>query len=205
MISAKLLKNLEKKGFELNIPNYKETEEEIIEIIIENNERLQLAIPLLLEQNINYNLIRSKLNKKEIKTLNKIILITNKIFELENLPNKNIENIIKNNKIKEKFTNNELNYYLTSFREFKKNQEKNKNEETKQQIENRLKLLKNKALSNIFSPAKIRIMEKIFNHQKLTNTELKYYYRGIKPLIETIEEKDMQEYLKLIKKTKKYT
>jgi len=62
----------------------------------------------------------------------------------------------------------------------------------------------NKALSIIYSPGKQKIMEKIFNHEPLTNSELKYYYRSIRPLAQSILNEKLQDYLRIIESTKKY-
>ena len=54
MISAQLIKYLEQKGFSLDFPSYNQIEEPIIEILLENNQRLLLALPLLLQEKFNY-------------------------------------------------------------------------------------------------------------------------------------------------------
>ncbi|MBU0930246.1 MAG: hypothetical protein KJ623_04200, partial [Nanoarchaeota archaeon] len=100
MISAKLIKNLEKKGFNLDFPGYSSNEEEIIEILKEKNERLYLAIPLLLQNEFDYKKIITKLDTKSIKKFNQIILISDKIFIIENINNNYLKKIIKKFNIK---------------------------------------------------------------------------------------------------------
>lgn len=202
MIPAKLIKDLEKKGFELEFPSYASKEEEIIEILKTKSQRLYLAIPLLLQQKIDYKRITSKLNAKLKKELNKIILITNKMLATEGMDNKHLIEIIKKYGLKAEITKNEYSYYHESFKESKAKKPEEKLLE--EQIDIRGKLDTNKALSNIFSPGKIRIMDKIFNHEKLTNTELKYYYRSIRPLILSVLNENLQKYVRIIESVKKY-
>src|SRR3989344_1359187 len=203
MISAKLIENLEKEGFKLNFPSYSTNEEKIIEILNEKNERLLLALPLILKYEFDYKEIINKLiklNKKNelIQTFNKIIIITNEIYKKEKIPNLTIQNIIKSNKIKKKINKNEFNTYYEEFKEAQKAKENSDESNLKDQIKARNKININKALLEIYSPGKIQIMEKIFNHEKLSNTELKYYYRSINPLINAILNEDMRNYIKLI-------
>lgn len=201
MISARLIKDLEKKGFNLDFPSYASNEEEIIEILKEKNERLYLAIPLLLQGEFDYKGIIAKLNAKSIKEFNHIILITNNILKLENIDNKYIKKIIKEFNIKSKI--NQFQYYHGSFKDSIKNIKESKEEILEEQIKIRGKLNTNKALSNIFAPGKIRIMSKIFNHELLTNSELKYYYRSIRPLILSILNENLQKYIRIIESIRK--
>ncbi len=195
MISAKLIKDLESRGFSLEFPGYKTIEEEINEILTTKNERLFLSLPLLFQEEINFNKI------KKTKELNKILLITQEIFQKEKIINNKLIEYIKKQKIKDKIKPNELNYYYENFREFTRK----KDSEINQEIQLRTQANLNKSLSVIFSEGKIRILKKILNHEELTNSELKYYYRGIKPLITTILDLELQNYLRVIEKTKKYT
>ena len=210
MIPAKLIKDLEKIGFQLDFPTYKSNEDRIFEILKTNNQRLFLAIPLILQYHFDYDIIINKLsslNKDEadrlIKQFNKILIITNKIFTLESL-NYDIQNTIDRYSIKEDIKDEEFKYYYDSFKDFSRRTTDIKDERFRENIKIRGKLDTNKSLSEIFSPAKRRIMEKIFQHEKLTNTELKYYYRGIRPLMHAILNESMSQYLRIIDSSKKY-
>ena len=211
MIPAKLIKDLEKIGFQLDFPAYKTNEDRIFDTLKTNNQRLFLAIPLILQYNFDYDIIINKLsslNKDEadrlIEQFNKILIITNKIFTLESLNNYDIQNTINKHSIKENIKDEEFRYYYDSFKDFSRKTAGIEDEKFRENIKFRGKLDTNKSLSEIFSPAKLRIMEKIFQHEKLTNTELKYYYRGISPLIHAILNESMDQYLRIIDSSKKY-
>ena len=203
MISAKLIKDLERKGFELDFSSYSSNKEEIIEILKEKNERLYLALPLLFRNEFEYKEIIKRIDKELIKKFKKMIAIANRIFNLEGIDNKHLQDIIKNNNIKEKINNSEFRYYYDSFKDSIKNLKQTQEHFLDEQIRIRGRLTTNKALSNIFAPGKMKIMDKIFNHEKLTNTELKYYYRSIRPLILSILNIDLQSYIRIIESTKK--
>lgn len=203
MISAKLMNALEKKGFFLNFPVYSSNEEMIIEILMENNQRLESAIPLLLIENIDYALF-SKLTKECKMKLNKIIVATCKIFEKEGLENKHLKEIIKKNNLKIMISNEEYGYYLNSFKDARARLSENLETNFKERINLRSTLNTNTALSLIFSDGKLRIMDKIFRHEPLSNTELKYYYRAIRPLSRSILNENLQNYLRIIESVKKY-
>ncbi len=208
MISAKLIKDLEREGFSLEFPSYESNEERIMEILKENNPRLSLATPLLLRYKFDYRKIIHKLSSIKtgaelIKNFKKIIIISGRMFELEGIDNRELKRIIKENKIKEKIRKVEFEYYHDSFREFTRKSAEEDESYLKEQIKIRGKLNTNKALSNIYSPGKLRIMDKIFNHEPLTNTELKYYYRSIRPLNLSILNEDMQKYARIIESIKK--
>ena len=211
MIPAKLIKDLEKMGFQLDFPAYKTNEDRLFEILKTNNQRLFLAIPLLLQNNFNYDQILNQLSslKKDkalglIKQFNKILGITNKIFILESLNNQDIQHIIDRYSIQEEATDEELRHYYDSFKDFSRRTTDREDEKFGENIKIRGKLNINKSLSEIFSPAKRRIMEKIFQHEKLTNTELKYYYKAIRPLIHAILNERMGQYLRIVDSSKKY-
>lgn len=208
MISAKLIKELEREGFSLDFPSYESNEERIIEILKENNPRLNLAMPLLLRHGFDYKDIINKLKlmklgSKLIKDFKKITIISSRIFEFEGIDNRELKVIIKENKIKEKIRKEEFQYYYNSFKEFTRKGEDDDESYLKEQIKIRGKLNINKALSNIYSPGKLRIMDKIFNHEPLTNTELKYYYKSIRPLNLAILNDDMQKYVRIIESIRK--
>lgn len=208
MISAKLIKDLEREGFRLEFPSYESNEERIMEILKENNSRLNLAMPLLLRYTFDYRNIVNRLNSMKtgaelIKNFKKIIVISSKIFKLEGIDNRYLKTIIKEGKIKEKIRKEEFEYYHDSFIEFIRKSAEEDESYLKEQIKIRGKLNTNKALSNIYSPGKLRIMDKIFNHEPLTNTELKYYYRSIRPLNLSIVNEDMQKYARIIESIRK--
>ena len=199
MISAKLMKDLERRGFSLDFPSYGSIEEEITEIMKEKNSRLYLALPILLMERFDYSKI--KLDRDSMGEFNKILLISNKIFESEGIDNSHLREAA--NRILLKINKKDIGYYHDSFKEYLKSREKSKEAALKEQITLRSKLNTNKALAEIFAPAKIRIMERIFRHEALTNTELKYYYRAIRPLIHAIANEDMRDYLKIVESVKK--
>lgn len=199
MIDAITLKYLEKEGFLLDLPLNKSIDEIIIKLLKENNPRFFLAIPLILKYDFDYNKIIKKLNQNEIKNLNKIISITKKIFKITNANSQSLNKI----KINDKFKKSEFDYYYNAFNDFLKNKEKREDDKLKKNISLRNKLDINKSLSIIFSPGKIKILNKIFNYEPLTNTELKYYYRSIRPYIKAISNEDLRNYLKIIDNIKK--
>ncbi len=207
MIPAKLIKDLERIGFQLDFPSYKSNEERIIEILKTNNQRLFLAIPLLLEH-FDYDVIINKLDSldsagKLIWQFNKILVIADKIFVLESLDNHDIQNAIGRHSLKEDATDEEFSYYYDSFKDFSRRTTDIEDENLRENIKLRGRLNTNKSLSEIFSPAKIRIMEKVFQHEKITNTELKYYYKSIRPIIHAILNESMVQYLRIIESSKK--
>ena len=204
MISAKLIKDLEKQGFGLEFPAYSSNEERILDILKEENERLDLAIPLLLQYDFDYSKIKKKLSSKLIKKFTKIIMISDKVFKLKDIKNDYLKKLIKENKIKETITKTEFQYFFDSFEASIKNLESRDDDFLKEQINIRGKLNTNRALSEIYSPGKLRIMDKIFNHELLSNTELKYYYRAIRPLTLSILNENLQKYIRIIESTKKY-
>ena len=201
MISAKLIKDLERRGFTLDFPSYGSIEEEIIEIIKEKNFRLYLALPILLMERFDYPWVMQKLDKGSLKEFNRILLISNKIFKSEGIDNSHLKEIAK--RISWKISKKEIDYYSDSFKEYLKNREKSKEDILKEQIIIRSKLNTNKALAVLFAPAKIRIMEKIFKHEALSNTELKHYYKAIRPLIHATLNEEMRDYIKIIESVKK--
>jgi hypothetical protein len=201
-MQAKLIKALEKQGFLLNFPDYDSNEEIILDILKENNPRINLSLPIFLKQEFDYKKIISKINKKEKKGLDKAILISEKICKIENIES-NLKEIIKENKIKADFSKNEFEGYSDSFKESQLNKSSKEQKAIEKQLKLRLNLDMNKSLKVLFSPAKIRIMEKIFNHEKLTNTELKYYYRAISNINRAVLSPAMVDYLRVIEISRK--
>jgi hypothetical protein len=202
MTSAKLIKTLEKEGFFLEFPSYDSIEEIIIEIIKEGKERLNASLTLFLNNHIDYRKIIGKLNIQQKKELDKIIFISEKIYTKENINNET-KKTINENHIKSSFTKEEFNNFYDSFKEAQLRKNNYEQKIIEKQSKLRLNLDLNKSLTVLFSPAKIKIMEKIFNHQKLTNTELKYYYRAISNIDKSILNPSLQDYLRVIEITRK--
>ena len=201
MISARLIKTLEKRGFFLEFPDYS-NEEAIIEILKQDNLRLKYSLPLFLD-NFDYNEILNKLGNKQKKEFNNIIAIADKIYKKEGIRN-NLNEIIQKNKIKSIFSKEEFENYYGNFKEAGVQEEKNSQKIIEKQAKLRLNLDLNRSLKVLFSPAKIRIMGKIFNHEKLTNTELKYYYKSISSIDKSVLNPALQDYLRIIEITKKF-
>lgn len=205
MINAKLMKSLEEEGFLLEIPDYESNEQRIIDLLKENNDRLLLALPLLLQYDFSYKKVINNLNKKQIKDLNTSIAIAYSLLEKENIEHSHLKKIIRGYALPKNISRGEFSYYHTSFKNALRKREEKEEKDLTVQIDFRGKLNLNKALSTIYSPGKKRIMEKIFNHDILTDTELKYYYRSIRPLILAILNETLQKYLRIIESTKKYS
>ena len=202
MPSAKLIKALEREGFFLEFPGYSSKEGLIAEILKEDNPRIRISLPLFLIGPIDYKGITSKLKAAQKKEFNKAIIISEKIYKAEGIEN-DLKRLIKENKLKASFSKQEFEEYYNSFKESRINIEKDKQKILEKQSKLRLNLDLNKSLMVLFSPAKIRIMEKIFNHEKLTNTELKYYYKAISNINKASLNPSLQDYLKVIEITKK--
>jgi len=204
MISAKLIKSLERRGFFLELPEYNSNDELIMDILKQNNPRLNYSLPTLLNEPFDYKKIILKLTKEEKTEFNKAILISNKIYRKEKIEN-SLGKAIQDNKITVKFSPEEFRNYAEAFAEsqLKKNQQGQKIIEKQSKL--RINLDLNKGLQVLFSPAKIKIMEKIYNHEKLTNSELKYYYRAISNINKSVLNPALQDYLRVVEMTKKET
>lgn len=202
MINAKLIRLLEKNGFLLEFPDYNSLDEIIMDILKENNFRILLSLPIFLKEEFNYKYVCSKLNFVQKKEFNKAILISERIYKSKNIDN-NLKELIKKEKIKDNFSKKEFEEFYNMFKESQINMEKKEQKIIEKQSKLRLNLDLNKSLQILFSPAKIRIMEKIFNHEKLTNTELKYYYKAISNINKAVLNPVLQDYLKIIEITKK--
>jgi len=202
MISAKLIKLLDKQGFLLEFPEYNSPEELIIEILKENNPRILLSLPLFLKEKFDYKKICSKLTSSQKKEFDKVILMSGNIYKKENI-NNSLKELIKKERINGSFLKKEFEEAYDSFKETQINSEKKEQKIIEKQSKLRLNLNLNKSLQILFSPAKIKIMEKIFNHEDLTNTELKYYYKSISNINRAVSNSALQDYLKIIEITKK--
>jgi hypothetical protein len=202
MPKHELMKSLEREGFELNYPDSLTNEEKIIEILKEKEGRIYLAIPLLLEKEFNYEKIKRELIKKKdgknlMNTFNKLILISKEIFKKKKKNFEKLDKIILENKMKKCFTKKELEYFLEEYGESKRALEKKRFEMGN--LEQRKKIDSFRAMETIFSPAKMRILRKIYEFKELNPTERMYYYRDIKPLIDSILDRNLQEYLEIVR------
>jgi len=202
MENARLIKALEKQGFYLEFPDYDAKEELIIDILKSKNPRIISSLPLFFSENFDYHKIISNINSTEKKEIDKAILIAHRIYSSKKIEN-TLNIIIKENNIKEKFSKQEFNYYSDLFNESLLNKEKESEKNIEKQAELRLNAGINKDMQVLFSPAKIRIMRKIFNHEKITNTELKYYYKSISNINKASLNPSLQNYLRIIERTKK--
>ena len=200
MADYKLIEDLKKEGFMLSYPEISSNDEKIISILKENDSRLNLAIPLLLEKEFSYKNIIKNISKKHISTFNKIIIISHEIFQKERLNHMKLKKIIEKNNIKAKIEISEYKYFYDEFiisKELKKKKSFNKKE-----FESRENLNMLINLEKIFSPAKIRILRNIYAHKRLTPSEERYYYRSIKPMINSILNNSLRNFLEIILKNK---
>ncbi len=208
MLPIELLKELERRGFELNYPDTIPLEGKIVSIMKENNPRYFLALPLLLMEEFDYKSIMQKLDNEKSKIgFNRIICISSIILQDEGISRGHLKKIIDDSQLSlqdDPLSWQELETYRSALREALLRQKEQGTKEKEAGIRQRSQLNLNTALSTIFSPAKIRIMEKIFQHEKLSNTELKYYYKSIKPRGEAILNESLQNYLRIISSIKKH-
>lgn len=202
MISAKLIKNLEKLGFSLDFPGYASNDELIMEIFRLNNPRLDEAIPIILKEGFSYDTLSKKLPSNLKNKLDRMIAISAKIYEKLGIPS-DLPGLMSSKKIFPKITSNELEHYYDIFAESMDRASLLKEGMSGEELEIRSKLNTAQALSIIFSDGKMRIMDKIFNHKELSNTELKYYYRAIRPLCRAILNENLQKYARIIESSKK--
>ena len=209
MIQPGLLKELERKGFELEYPDTLSIEGKIIALIKEDDTRLLLAIPLLMMEKFDYSQIINKLGSEKLEnSFKKLICISSSILKDEGIGTQHLTKIIRDEGLtlmNSDITGQEMEYYHEALIESLSRQKSDQIQELEKNIKLRSRLNLNQALHEIFSPGKIRILEKIFAHEKLTNTELKYYYRGIKPLINSISNENLHNYLRIIGSIKKLT
>ena len=202
MLSAKLAKALGKEGFELEYPDYSSNEEIILEILKEGDARITKSLPLFLKYGFDYRGIVRKLDVFEKKEFDKAIIISAKIFAKERVENE-VVHTINENKIKSQYSNDEFSEYYDSYKESKINTSKEEQKIIEKQSKLRINLDLNRSLEILFSPAKIRILKKIFDHEKLTNTELKYYYKSISNINKSVLNRAVQDYLRVIEISKK--
>ncbi len=204
MTDAKLFYALEKKGFSLAFPRYDSPEDLIISILQEQDPRLDSALPLCLKSDFDYQEIKRKLSDSDlIGKLNNAILITREICILEDLSHDHLDKIIQEEHMKDKIDKNAFNYFYDNFQESLRRQEKQDDRQLTKEMDLRNKLNTTKALATLFSPAKLRILEKISHYEALTMTELKYYYKSIKPINRAILHPTLQNYLRIIESAKK--
>lgn len=203
MIPARLIKALEARGFALEFPAYVSDEELIIDIIRQENPRLDQALPLLLRREFDYKEIISKMGPSQGKRFNRILLISDWIFKQEGLERDHLRKIIREHRLKAEITDSERSSCHDVFRESLRRSEREEEQHLEEDLAFRDTLRTNQALAEIFSKGKRRIMAKIYGHEQLTNSELKYYYRAIRPLCRAILNRNMQAYARIIETTRK--
>ncbi|MDP7116399.1 MAG: hypothetical protein QF915_05045 [Candidatus Woesearchaeota archaeon] len=201
MISAKLIEELKNYGFELDFPRYYSIEELISQILKQKNQRLYAAIPLLLRKPIDMEKIQA--TSSAMNAFKQIILITKQIYKKERIDHGQIDQLIKMYGIKGKIPEDTFNYYHSAFKIAKEKKNRFEDEHLKTSIGQRQQMQMNQALETIYAPAKIRILKNIFEHKKLTNTELKYYYKAIRPISKAILNETLRDYLRIIESVKK--
>src|SRR3989344_2776706 len=130
MIPAKLIKDLERIGFQLDFPTYKTNEDRIFDTLKTNNQRLFLAIPLILQYNFNYDIIINKLSSLNKGEADRLIRLFNKILAIKD---------------------EEFKYYHDSFKDFSRRTADTEDERFRENIKLRGRLNMNKSLSEIFS------------------------------------------------------
>ncbi len=202
MPEAKLIKALEREGFFLEFPLYQTREEIIIDILKEGNQRIFLSLPLFLRGSFNYQEIVSRISNKEKLLFDKTIVISERIYRKERIQN-DLKAFIQANKIKAKFSGNEFKEFYREFQEVQLKKQEGEQKDIQEQSRLRLQLNLQQSLRVLFSPAKLRIMNAIFNHQPLTNTELKYYYKAISSINRAILNRGLQDYVGLVETVKK--
>ena len=203
MPDAKLIKTLEREGFFLEFPRYSSMEEIILAILNERNPRIIPSLPLFLMFFFDYQKIVSQITREEKRTFDEVILISEALYKKEHIKNM-LGEVIRKKNIHAKFSEEQFEEFYSSFKEARlaKNQEEQKSIEKQSRL--RLNLDLNNSLRVLFSPAKIRILNKIFNHELLTNTELKYYYRAISNINKSVLNVSLQSYLRVIEMSKKH-
>jgi hypothetical protein len=211
MISAKLMKELEKEGFELNFPKYESKKEILLDIIRTNNMRLLTPFIFLISK-LNekeifdlYNEIKKSSDKVELVRFRTYLKLT--IGTLKRAKQKIPESIKKiGNKlileknVTEMLTEEDYKINLKRMKEFRDARDskialKFANDSTN--------FIFNTKLIKLFPEGKRKILKKIISHEQLTRSEYNYYSSRIKPIIEAILDDDIKTYLKSALKTKK--
>lgn len=202
MAKARLIKALEREGFYLEFPLYESREEIIMAILKEGNERILLSLPLFLNDSFDYLKIVSQISRNEKLLLDKAIRISARIYKKEKLKSL-LPSLIRKQRIRARFTEGEFEEFHEAYKEAQLKSRGEEQREIEEQSRLRLQLDLQQSLQTLFSPAKIRIMDAIFNHRPLSNTELKYYYKAISPINRAVLNKALQSYLQVIEHVKK--
>ncbi len=202
MADARLIKALEREGFFLEFPLYQSQEEIITAILKDGNPRILPSLPLFLRSSFNYAKVISRISKRERKVFDKAIGISARIYRKEKIEGR-LRELIRKHGIKARFTEGEFKEFYEAYQEAQLKKRGEEQREIEEQSRLRLRLDLQESLQTLFSPAKLRIMEAIFNHRPLSNTELKYYYKAISPINRAVLNKALQGYLQVIENVKK--